>query len=56
MRHADLHETDPRLPAAFVGALVAILLLVAAFVSTPAAAAAPVADPPACVVSAPLQR
>lgn len=52
MRHADLHETDPRLPEAFIGALVAILLLVAAFVSTPASAAAPDGEPPACATGA----
>lgn len=56
MRHADLHEADPRLPEACVGALVALMLLVAAFVSTPASAAMPAAEPPACAAGAPAAR
>lgn len=42
MRDADLH-----LPQAVVGALAALVLLVAAFVSTPASAAT-IAATPAC--------
>jgi hypothetical protein len=38
MRDADLH-----LPQAFVGALAVLVLLVAAFLSTPAAAGSPAA-------------
>ena len=41
MRDAELH-----LPQAVVGALAALVLLVAAFVSTPAGAAALAATPP----------
>lgn len=52
MRQPDLHEADPRLPQACVGALLALMLLVAAFVSIPAQAAAPDRGPPACAAQA----
>jgi hypothetical protein len=51
MRNAALDQADPRLPEAFVGAVVALMLLVAAFVSTPASAA-PAAEPPGCAAAA----
>lgn len=47
MRQSDLHEADPRLPQACVGAVLALMLLVAAFVSIPASAAVPDGGPPA---------
>lgn len=52
MRHTDMHESDLRLAQACIGAVLALMLLVAAFVSIPAAAA----EPPACVAGAPLER
>jgi hypothetical protein len=52
MRHTDLHESDPRLPQACIGAVLALMLLVAAFVSIPASAA----EPPVRVAGAPLER
>jgi hypothetical protein len=56
MRHADLHEADPHLPEAFVGALIAFMLLLAAFVSTPASAATAGGTPSACTAVAPLAQ
>lgn len=42
-----MHDADLHLPQAVVGALAALVLLVAAFVSTPASAAT-IAATPAC--------
>jgi hypothetical protein len=44
---APVHDADLHLPQAVVGALAALVLLVAAFVSTPASAAT-IAATPAC--------
>ena len=47
MRDDDLH-----LPEACVGAFAVLVLLVAVFVATPAAAAAPAGEPQACATGA----